>query len=439
MRTAYLIIFVIALSFQSYGQQKFTLDQAINYGQSNNPSVQIAQIGISDADQQIVETRAIGLPTVKAGVNYQHFIQIPVSLVPADIFGGPAGTFAELQFGVKNNLTASLEFQSLLFDASYLTGLEAARTYRTLATQQVEIAKQDVKRSVTMAYLSTLIYDETVAVIDSNIKNLDRLIFETTELYKAGFAEQLDIDRLSLSLKQLKMQITSLERKKQVAMNNLKFVMGFPIDQDLEITESLEGLVFNGFATAANEKLQLDNHATYKMMATNITLNEMNIKVQKQMGYLPNLAAFGSYQQGLQGSNLFDESAKWFPTSVVGLQLNVPIFDGFARNAKIERAKLDVEEALRQREQYSESLKLQVENARINYQDAIEQVENTKDSRAMAQRIYNTLEIKYKEGLASSFELNQAESALFMEQSSYIQALFGLLMAKAELEIALGK
>lgn len=439
MKRLYLIILALAMFTQTYAQQGFTLEQAINYGETNSPSVKIAQIGISDAEQQIIETRAIGLPTVKAGVNYQYFLQIPGSLVPAEAFGGPAGEFLELQFGVRNNLAASLEVQSLLFDASYFTGLQAARNYRNFAAQEVEVAKQDVKRNVTMAYLATLIYDETATVIDSNRKNLERLLFETKELYKEGFAEQLDIDRLSLSLKQLTTQTESLERQKQIAMNNLKFVMGFPLDQDLEITETLKNLVNDGFSAEVNEKLVLDNHATYRMLKTGIDLSEMNVTAQKQQGYYPNLAAFGSYQQSLQGDNLFDDAAVWIPTAVVGLQLNVPIFDGFARSAKVERAKLDVEEAVRQRDQYAESVKLEVENARIKYRDAVEKVANVRENLALAQRIYNTTKIKYQEGIGSSFELIQAETALFTEQSNEIQALFELLMAKAELEIALGK
>jgi outer membrane protein len=116
MKRIYLIIFALVISLSGFSQQEFSLQQAITYGQSNSTSVQLAQIGISDADQQIIETRAIGLPTVKSGLNYQHFLQIPTSLVPAEAFGGQVGEFAELQFGVKNNFTASLEAQSLLFD-----------------------------------------------------------------------------------------------------------------------------------------------------------------------------------------------------------------------------------------------------------------------------------------------------------------------------------
>jgi outer membrane protein TolC len=274
--------------------------------------------------------------------------------------------------------------------------------------------------------------------LDSNIRNLKQLLFETEEMQKAGFAEILDIDRLKLSIKQLSSQQGSLARQKQMAVNNLKFLMGFPIAQELQLTESLQNLALNGFATEVNEKLLLDNRAEYNALQSTIALNELNVKAQKQMAYYPSLAGFATYQQGLQ-TNKFDGNGSWFPTALIGLQLNVPIFDGFAREAKIERAKLDMEELVRSRDQLVESIHLEVENARIKYVSAVEQVTNAQESLEMAKRIYQTATIKYKGGVGSSLEINQAEGGLFAEQGKYIQALFGLLMAKAELEIALGK
>jgi outer membrane protein len=438
MKRFYLMIFALAISFSAFSQQKFTLKQAIQYGQSNSPSVQIAQIGVADADQLILQNRAIGLPKISASGNYQHFLQLPAQLVPAEFFGGNAGEFSKLTFGTKNNFTAAAQLQTLIFDASYFTALKASREYRTFAAQQLNVTKQDVKKNITLAYLATLIYDESVTILDSNSKNLERMLFETSELYKEGFAEQLDIDRLTLTFKQLKTQKGDLIRQKQISVNNLKFLMGFPIDQDLAVTDNLTDLVNNGFTAELNEKLVLENRAEYQMLRTSVTLQEFNITVQKQQGYYPSLAGFANYQQSLQGDNLFNDS-QWIPSAIIGLQLNVPIFDGFARETNIERAKLDLEEVVRQRDQAIEGIRLEVMNAKIKYQNAVQKVTNTNESLELAERIYKTIQIKYKEGLASSFELNQAEGSLFMEQSSYIQALFELLMAKAELEIALGK
>lgn len=438
MKLFHLLIFALTMSFSGFSQQEFSLKQAIKYGQSNSPSIQLAQIGVTDADQQIIENRALGLPTISANANYQHFLQLPAQLVPAEFFGGQAGEFLELTFGTKNNFTASVQLQTLVFDASYFTALKASREYRIFATQRLNVAKQDVRKNVTLAYLATLIYDESVNILNSNSENLEQMLFETKELYKEGFAEQLDIDRLTLTFKQLKTQKDDLMRQKQISVNNLKFLMGFPIEQDLDVTDDLEVLVNNGFVVEANETLQLENRAEYQMLKTSIILQELNIIAQKQQGYYPSLSGFANYQQSLQGDNLFNDS-QWIPSAIVGLQLSVPIFDGFAREAKIERAKLDLEEVVRQRDQVVESIRLEVVNTKIKYQNAVQKVTNTKENLELAERIYKTTQIKYKEGLASSFELNQTESGLFVEQSSYIQALFGLLMAKAELEIALGK
>jgi outer membrane protein TolC len=438
MKQFYLLIFALVMGFSGFSQQEFSLEQAVKYGQSNSPNVQLAQIGVTDADQQIIQNRALGLPTISASANYQHFLQLPAQLVPAEFFGGQSGEFIKLAFGTKNNFTAAVQLQTLIFDASYFTALKASREYRVFASQQVEVAKQGVKKNVTLAYLATLIYDESVTILDSNSKNLERMLFETTELYKEGFAEQLDIDRMTLTLRQLKTQKDDLMRQKQISVNNLKFLMGFPIDQDLAVTDNLENLVTNGFIVEANEKLQLENRAEYQMLNTSANLQEFNIIAQKQQGYYPSLSGFANYQQSLQGDNLINDS-QWIPSSIVGLQLSIPIFDGFAREAKIERAKLDLEEVVRQRDQVVESIRLEVVNSRIKYQNAVQKVTNTRENLELTQRIYKTIQIKYKEGLASSFELNQTEGSLFMEQSNYIQALFGLLMAKAELEIALGK
>jgi outer membrane protein len=145
MKRFYLMIFALAIGFSAFSQQKFTLKQAIQYGQSNSPSVQIAQIGVADADQLILQNRAIGLPKISASGNYQHFLQLPAQLVPAEFFGGNAGEFSKLTFGTKNNFTAAAQLQTLIFDASYFTALKASREYRTFAAQQLNVTKQDVK------------------------------------------------------------------------------------------------------------------------------------------------------------------------------------------------------------------------------------------------------------------------------------------------------
>ena len=162
----------------------------------------------------------------------------------------------------------------------------------------------------------------------------------------------------------------------------------------------------------------------------------MNIEYQKAFLY-PSLSAFGQYQLQAQGDRLFD--SQLFDIAVLGLQLNVPIFNGFSTKSKINRAKLEVEKAHNDLKQLERGINLEVGNARIAYLNAKRKVDNQLKNGRLAQKIYDTTKIKYKEGVGSSLEITSAEQELFRTQQNLIQAKFDLLQAKMELDKALGK
>ena len=419
--------------------KSLTLEEAIQYAQENNIAIKNAQIGIADADEQIIERRSIGLPQLNAGVNYQYFVQLPNSLVPAQFFDPNAGEdeFAELQFGTRNNLTVSAELSMLLFDASYLTGLKASKAYREYVQYDLQLKKYDVKNQVIEAYLPALILEESKKTLEKNIANLEKFFSETQALYREGFAEQLDVDRLELSLANLRTEVENINRQRLLIYNVLKFQMGYPMDQEIIATDDIEAL----FTPASTDQLTADinynQRPEIQVLEMGIQLNQLNIELNKN-GYLPNLAAFGSYQQSAQGNNLFDNPF-WIPTGVVGLQLNIPIFDGFDKRSKINRAKLDLEVARNQQAEVKRSISLEVQNARTSYYSALERVSSQERNLALAERIYNTTQIKYREGVGSSIEITQAEQSLYETQQNLVQARYDLLVAKMNLEKALGQ
>lgn len=436
-----ILILVVSLTWSSVSAQTntFSLQQAIDYAMKNDNTLRNAQLNIQDAAGQINEIRAIGMPKVSGKVNYQYFIELPTSLIPANVFDptAPADQFIEAQFGTSNNLTASLDFSMLLFDGTYLVGLQAAKLYKDFASLQVTQAEKEVKDKVVDAYVSTLIFEVTKKTFDDNIKNLTTLIKETKELYKEGFAEQLDIDRLEYSLQSLNTELGNLNRQEQQVKNLLKFTMSYPLDQEIELVDNIDMLLVNEFSLNNEEALDLNNRPELNVVNKSLELTALDIK-QYQRGYLPNLAAFGSYQYTVQGNNLFDNPPS-FPMALVGLQLNVPIFDGFEKRSKIERARVSQEQSLNQKKDLIRAINLEVETARISYTNAFERVNNSKKSVELAKRIYDTTKIKYKEGLASSFELIQAERELYSSQNSYQQALYDYLKSKSDLKKALGK
>ncbi len=418
--------------------QSFTLDEAVNYALENNLSIKNSRINISDAGEQIIERRSIGLPQLSAGANYQYFVQLPNSLVPAQFFdpAAPEGDFAEIQFGTRNNLTVSAELSMLLFDASYLTGLKAAKAYRQYAQYELIQQQYEVKNQVIEAYLPALILVESKKTLEKNISNLEKLYNETQALYREGFVEQLDVDRLELSLANLRTEVENIDRQRELILNVLKFQMGFPLEDDITVADDIDALFTPASQDALTAPISYLKRPEYQVLEMGRQLNELNIQFNKS-GYLPNLAAFGSYQQSAQGNNLFDNPF-WIPTAVVGLQLNVPIFDGFEKRAKINRAKLELDILNNQQRELERGISLEVANARTSYLSALERFQSQERNLALANRIYETTKIKYREGVGSSLEITQAEQSLYETQQNQVQARYDLLVAKMALDKALG-
>lgn len=447
-----------------------SLEDAISFAQAESATIKEARINLADAEQQIIERRAFGLPQLNANVNYQRYLEIPVQPLPEqfDIFG-PIGrpllgiaddvgreNFSDatnqsldilnsilnipagdgVSFFLKNNLTVAINLDAMLFDGSYFVGLQAAREYRNYVQVDYANKMRQVKNQVVDAYLPVLFIQENIELLDKNINNLEKLFFETKELYKAGFAEQLDIDRQELSLANLATERENLKRQKENAMTALKFSMSFPMNEALVIEDDLEEMV--AMLSSENMVGQYDytQRPEYQVATSGMELNELNVRLNRS-GYLPSLRAFGAYQQSYQG-NSFSEGF-WAPASFIGLSLNVPIFDGLDKEAKIQRAKLQLELAEVQRQELGRVIDLEVSTSRKTYENSLEGYKSQKRNLELAQRIYDTTQIKYREGIGSSLEVTQAEQALYSTQSNYMQALYNLIVSKMNVEKALGK
>ena len=431
----------------SYAQViEMTLDKAVEYALVNSHEIKMAHLNIEDAEQRIFETRATGLPQINATANLNNFFKVPVSVLPEafvassrDADGNlPEGFSRQVSFVLKNQFDAALSFRTMIFDGSFFTGLKAASLYRTLVQDELSAKQQSLKNRVVAAYLPIILLKENITILDKNITNVEKLRNETSALYKEGFVEQLDVDRLELSVANLKVERENLERQMATTMNNLKQMMNFPINQELVIQDNLGRAVPVPAQKDLTGPVDYYNRREYKVAETGIQLNELNETYIKN-GYLPSLNLNASYNQAYQGDKLFGgESSFWAPTGVVGLSLNVPIFDGFGKRAKIQRAKITTEVAKTQHLQLANSIDLEVANARIDYQNALERVESQQRNMDLAERIYTTTQVKYKEGVGSSLEISQAEQSLFAAQRNHLQALFDLLIAKLSLDVALG-
>ncbi|MCB9285259.1 MAG: TolC family protein [Lewinellaceae bacterium] len=429
-----LFLLLLPLGLGAQEPASFSLEEAIRYAYENNLNLKNAQIKVADARQQIIERRAVGIPQLRGSVAYNYFIDIPTQIIP-NFLDPTAGDIA-VQFGTKNSLTAGLNLSIKAFDASYLVGLKAAKMYREYAALEMGTTRQSVKYQVVDAYLPALLIEENVKILDKNIENLDKLVTETRALFKEGFVEQLDVDRLELSLANLKTERESIARQKEVALNALKFALGYPMDQPISVTEELTALSPTASESDLTGAVNYTVRPEYTLVSKGEELNGLNVRLNRS-GYIPTLDLFGSYQQSMYANKLSD--GKWFPTTIVGAQLNVPIFDGFGKKAKIERSKLDLEVVRNQKMDLERAIDLEVQNARATYLNAQDRLDSQKRNLELAERIYQTTQIKYKEGVGSSIEITQAEQSLYQTQQLYIQALYDQVTARISLDKALGR
>ena len=437
-------------------QGEFTLSQAVDYALANSNEMKLQSLEVTRADADIKEFRSIGLPKIDAGVDYSYYFQVPIQpvqdFIGPSVYGilfdenviperdlGPPNVF-EIGFVQPNNLTGKVQASSLLFSGSYLYGLKGAKLYKELTARQIEATEQEIKSQVTKAYMSALIASRNQSIIANNITTISKSLNEVKAMYEEGFAESLDVDRLTLTMDNLQTEYEKLDQLIQLSKNLLKFQMGYPLDQSISLSESIEDLE-NQFSLENIDLLadvDYSQRAEYAVIEMGQELNQVNLKANRAE-YLPSASAFVSHQQALLRNDLFDNNeAGWLPTTVAGISINLPIYDGGEKSAKIQKVKLDIEKSNIEKENFERAMTLQVRNAQLAFINAQKTLDNRKSSLDITERIFKKTRIKFTEGVGSSVEVTQAEGQLFEAQGAYINALYELLTAKTDLDIAKG-
>jgi outer membrane protein len=434
-----LITSPVALMAQQPAQM--SLEQAIDHALKHNYEILNARADANIAQRQVWEITADGLPQVNGAVGYQYFIDIPTTLLPMEIFGGPAGEFQPVKFGLTHNLNASLSVTQLVFDGSYIVGLQAARVYRELARRGYEKSEIEVRSLVTETYYIALATSQNLDIVKQNLGNLENTLRESEVLFEQGFTDAINVDQLRLTVSNLKNNITSLTRQKAFTLDLLKFQVGMKVDQPLELTDNLQQLL-GKLSLESLMASQFDHqvHIDYKLMMSQERMALMAMRRQKSF-YLPSLSASYVHQQTAQRNefNFLQSDKDWFPVSIVGVHLNIPIFSSGLRWSRIQQAKLELEKAQTNTRMMEQNLLLQSQDARNQVSTALDKYNSEKENLELADRILRRTGIMHKEGLASSLELTQASDQFLTTQANYIQAVFDLLNANNRLQKALGR
>jgi outer membrane protein TolC len=426
-----------AMNLGSVAQDQYSLEAAKKMAVENNADVKLQQIEILKAEKNIWEVKAIGLPQINAEAGFQHFIDIPTSVLPANAFNpfAPEDELIGVQFGTEYTMTANLTVSQLLFDGRYLVGIQAIKMFKQV--QDVSLVKTEkiAKEEVESAYYMVVAAAEQVKIIEQTKRKLQKLKDDIQILADEQVLEQTEADQMALNLQKLENNLTLAKKQHELATDLLKLKMGFGIGENIAVTDSLWTLVSSLNADSyMNKEFNAGATLDVQMLETQLLLDGLNIKNEKAAG-IPSLAAFfQTQQQAFRNEFDFFQNKPWYPANIWGVNLSVPIFSSGQRAAKVRQAEFVEEQTEIRIGSVKEGLELQVKNAKVNLQSALDILSANEKSVELADRILASARIKFKEGVISSTEFTQAENQYITTQSEYINSAFQLLNSKLELD-----
>ncbi|WP_301926589.1 TolC family protein [Ferruginibacter sp.] len=413
--------------------------QAVEYGLKNAVQVKNALLDILVQQQTNKDITAAAYPSIKATGAFNDYLNIPTSLLPGEFFGAPAGTFIPVKFGTKYSATGGISLNQTIFDGQVFVGLQARKTSIDLRVKAAEVTEENIKANIYKIYYQLVVSKTQIELLNANISRLEKLSHDTKEIYKNGFAEKVDVDKLTV-------QIANLETEKLKALNSiangyagLKVLMGMPMKDSLQLTDTLsENELKENILESSN--YQYSDRKEYQLAELTSKLNGFNIK-RYQLSQIPTLSFNANYSKQAQRTqfDFFKRSGDWFTTSFIGFNLTIPIFNGFSTRAKIAGARLALQQSQNQLEAQKISIDNDVTAAKNNFITAIATIDYQKKNMALAETVYEQTKKKYEVGTGSTTEINTAQVDLKTAQTNYISALYDAIIARIDFLKATGK
>ncbi len=444
------VLFLMVLPSFSQDTVRLTLQEAKQYALENNRNVKNAQLEVKIAQKEIWETTASGLPQIDAQVSYQNIFEVPTAQFPqtvirknppnqlpvmGDIIETSTGDYAltmsegqPIKLGTKQSTTIDLTVSQLIFSGSYIVGLQASKVYKQLVLDQKEKSEIDTKAQVSDTYYMILVLEENLHLMENTLDNIKTTQYEIKQMLKEGFVEDTDLDQIRLNRMNIENAIGNLEKQVTTSYDLLKLQLGMEEENKISLTESIEDITQDvPLQELMNESFNLENNITYQMLETQEKLSKLDLKLRKSE-FLPTVSGFYRHQEKTQRAD-FDMTIP----DLIGVNVQIPIFHSAARFSRVKQAKLKLAQTRNQKSQAIQGINLEVRQAKNEFSNAVNNYNNQKKNMNLAQKIYDKTLEKYKEGIASSMDLTQANNQLINNQSQYYQALLKMLQKKVEL------
>jgi outer membrane protein TolC len=433
---------LLLFSFSVFSQNEtlfFSLDEAIDYAHANNKMALDSQSDIRMAELQKWETTATGLPQINADISYNNWIEQQISLIPAEFFGGMPGDFIEVAFGTQQTVNGTVTLKQKLFDGSYLVALQASKVYLEISKNAKEKTLSELRKVVTNAYGSILLAEENILILDANIEVLEKNIEELQKVYENGLTELENIEQLQLTRAGLVSTRNYNAVLKNLAYEMFNLTLGLNIDTPVNLTDRMEDLVVKVLLyPTETSNGSLEKNIDFKIALNNMRSNALLFKLEKSKA-LPTINAFinGGYAGNNNRFNFLDRTQKWFGASLFGVNMSIPMFSSLGRSAATQKAKIALEKSERILANTRQELEIKIKRAQNELAFAQQDLKNKKQAQNLAKRIEEKNQIKFFEGLASSFELSQAQTQLYTAQKQYMEAMLSVLNKHIALDVLL--
>ena len=369
-----------------------------------------------------------------------NFLTIPTSLLPGQIFGGAAGTFIPVQFGTKYNSTYGANFNQLLFDGQVFIALQARATSLDWKKKNAALTEENIKANIYKIYYQLSASRTQLNILDANIERLQKLANDAAAMYKNGFAEKLDVDKVNVQLNNLQTEKLKANNSVTIGYMGLKMLMGMPVKDSLVLTDVINESSLSTDVLIEND-FQYGVRKDFQYLTTVKKMSQFNVK-RYQLSYLPTISINGAYTKNAQRTkfDFFDNNnGNWFKTSLIGLNINLPIFNGLATVAKIKRAKLELEQVDNQLSAMKNNIDNELSQAKLNYMSSVATVNFQKKNMQLAENVYSQTKKKFEAGTGSNTEIPAAQADLVAAQNNFMNALYAALIAKVDLLKASGK
>ncbi len=424
-----------------FAQQKnsFTLNEAIDFATKNSPSYANSELDMQSALYKKNETMGAGLPQINASLDFKDYIKIPTSLIPLSAFSpqAPKDAYGAVKFGVQYQATAGFSASQLIFSADYFLGIKMSKEFLNLSRINVQRSKAELVAQVSKAYYSVLVGKERLKLLDINMTKLDKTLSDLKAYNQQGMVEQIDVERLEVSSNILKNEKEKVLELIKTGEYFLKFQMGYKIYDDITLSDSLNITeeLKQPMSVGATD---VSKRPDYQLLATQQRFSEADLK-RLRFGYLPTIAAYGSYQFNTQrdNTNIFETDKtnamkQWYPIALVGVTMNLNIFDGLQRHYKIQQAKLSVAKTQNNIKNLEFASQMESGMAAITFNNALKSLDNNKRNLELAKHVYDVAQKKYDQGIGNNLEIVNAQSSLRESEVNFYNSVYEALVAKID-------